>query len=182
MNRRDALKFILFGSLTSTLSPFWSRTAEASVPRQVCSGRLSLYNIHTEEDLTVCYLDDNGNFDPTALNRLNRLFRCHYNNRVYHINPQLFLLLDAIRGRIGAHERTFELISGYRSPEYNRLLRSKSPNVAKNSFHLKGMAADVRLEGVDLKAIQAAGVSLKKGGVGIYSEFVHLDVGPVRQW
>jgi uncharacterized protein YcbK (DUF882 family) len=182
MTRRDALKRILWGGLTTSLLPFWSQISEASVPRQVCSGKLSLYNIHTAEALTVCYLDENRKFDPAALDRLNRLFRCHYNNRVHHIDPQLFLLLDTIRCRLGAHERPFELVSGYRSPEYNRLLCSKSSNVAKNSYHLKGMAADVRLQGVDLKAIQTTGISLESGGVGIYSEFVHLDVGPVRHW
>lgn len=178
MNRRHALKLILLGSFT----PIWSQIVEASSLKSNCSRRLSFYNIHTNESLTVDYLDQNGFFDQTALNRLNCLFRCHYNKHVHQIDPQLFVLLDVLRSYLGANERTYELISGYRSPEYNELLRSKSRKVAKRSYHMKGMAADVRLEGVDLSAIQKAARCLKVGGVGKYSQFIHLDVGPVRSW
>jgi uncharacterized protein YcbK (DUF882 family) len=44
------------------------------------------------------------------------------------------------------------------------------------------MAADVALEGVNLNDLHRMGLRLEKGGVGKYSNFVHLDVGPVRSW
>jgi uncharacterized protein YcbK (DUF882 family) len=178
MTRRDALKRIVLGGII----PFLPRLAEAFPLERHCLRRISFYNTHTNESLTVNYIDKNGFFDPTALNQLNSLFRCHYNDEVHPIDPRLFVLLDAVRTRLGAPGRTYELISGYRSPEYNELLRSTSRKVAKNSYHLKGMAADVRLEGVDLSAIQKKARCLNMGGVGKYSQFVHLDVGSVRCW
>ena len=78
----------------------------------------------------------------------------------------------------------FEVISAYRSPETNELLRSKSSGVAKNSQHLLGSAIDVRLRGVSTVALRDAAISLQRGGVGYYqsSDFVHIDTGRVRRW
>jgi uncharacterized protein YcbK (DUF882 family) len=147
-----------------------------------CTGELSFYNIHTREALATRYLDHKGRFDENALNRINHLFRCHHTGEVHPIDPKLFLFMDAARSRLGAESRTIRLISGYRSQEYNRLLRSKSRNVAKKSYHLKGMAADVRIEGVPLASLREVAQQLGVGGVGSYRDFIHFDVGPVRSW
>lgn len=173
---------ILIGSIASSLNPLWYQLAKACPPKFQCSGRLSVYNMHTDESLTVCYLKRNKQFDPTALNQLDHLFRCHYTGKVHHINPELFLLLDTVRSQLGANERPFRLVSGYRSLEYNRLLRARSGLVAKKSYHLRGMAADIQLDGVELTAISDVAKRLNVGGVGNYEQFVHLDVGPVRHW
>jgi uncharacterized protein YcbK (DUF882 family) len=83
---------------------------------------------------------------------------------------------------LGANERPFLLYSGYRSKNYNKLLKASDAEVAKNSYHMKGTAADISIDGVSLKHLRRAAESLKCGGVGDYDDFVHLDVGPVRCW
>jgi uncharacterized protein YcbK (DUF882 family) len=79
----------------------------------------------------------------------------------------------------------YEIISGYRSPATNEMLRNKgSGGVAKRSFHMRGMAMDVRLRGVDTGQLRKAALGLKAGGVGYYpkSDFIHVDTGRVRFW
>lgn len=78
----------------------------------------------------------------------------------------------------------FEVISGYRTPKTNAMLRRRSRGVARNSYHVKGMAVDIRLRGRSVAQIAGAAASLEAGGVGRYSraEFVHVDSGPVRDW
>jgi uncharacterized protein YcbK (DUF882 family) len=78
----------------------------------------------------------------------------------------------------------FMLLSGYRSPKTNAMLRSKSGGVAKNSLHMKGQAADLRLKSRSVGQMARAAESCASGGVGRYSgsNFVHMDCGPVRHW
>jgi uncharacterized protein YcbK (DUF882 family) len=80
--------------------------------------------------------------------------------------------------------KPFEIISGYRSPATNNLLRKTSSGVAKGSYHMLGQAVDLRLPGVPLKKIRNAAVQMRRGGVGYYpqSDFIHIDTGPVRSW
>ena len=78
----------------------------------------------------------------------------------------------------------FHVISGYRSPTTNAMLRKKNKSVAKNSFHVKGQAIDIRLPGLYLSRLKKLAVKMNAGGVGYYprSNFIHLDIGPVRYW
>ena len=89
-------------------------------------------------------------------------------------------MISSIAGNRG----TFEVISGYRSPSTNAMLRSKSGGVAKKSLHMQGRAIDVRLTGVDTARLRKIAISLKRGGIGYYpkSDFVHLDTGRFRSW
>lgn len=157
--------------------PAWSRSL-----RKEISGRLYVYNTHTDESLAIRYLGSDGNWDPKALAGLNHLFRCHHNDQVKQIDPGLFVLMDRIHTRLGAGNRPLQLISGYRSPEYNRLLMAKGRGVAKRSYHLRGMAADIHVEGVPLRRVCQEAKRIGRGGVGSYTRFVHVDVGPVRSW
>jgi uncharacterized protein YcbK (DUF882 family) len=79
---------------------------------------------------------------------------------------------------------SFHIISGYRSPQTNQKLRSKSGGVAKKSLHMQGKAIDIRLPGCKLKQLRNAARALKAGGVGYYakSDFIHVDTGRVRRW
>lgn len=78
----------------------------------------------------------------------------------------------------------YEIISAYRSPKTNRMLRNTTTGVAKKSYHMTGRAIDVRLTGVATSRLRQAAVDLARGGVGYYptSDFLHLDMGPVRSW
>ena len=80
--------------------------------------------------------------------------------------------------------KSVEIICGYRSPKTNAMLRSKSSGVAKKSYHVIGKAVDFRLPNQGLRATHRAAVSLKTGGIGLYSRsrFIHVDSGPVRSW
>ncbi|EEX41507.1 lipoprotein putative [Vibrio furnissii CIP 102972] len=99
------------------------------------------------------------------------------------MDKKLFDQISRIQAVLGT-EAEVQIISGYRSPATNEMLRGKSSGVAKKSFHMLGQAIDFRLDGVSLKQIHEAALSLKAGGVGYYpkSQFVHIDTGPVRQW
>ncbi|NSW88069.1 MAG: DUF882 domain-containing protein [Syntrophobacteraceae bacterium] len=180
MTRRDLLKMTVLAVQPLIWIP--SDEIEAAVAEKHCTGRLTLHNRNTGESIAVRYLDKKGRFDQNACARLNRFFRCHHTGTICRINPKLFVLLDSVRCRLGARERPYVLYSGYRSPEYNRVLKAEDPDVAKKSFHTRGMAADIAIEGVSLRDIRRSAKALKKGGVGIYDCFVHLDVGPVRHW
>ncbi|HPF79081.1 MAG TPA: DUF882 domain-containing protein [Alphaproteobacteria bacterium] len=88
--------------------------------------------------------------------------------------------------RMTGESRPLEIISGYRSPKTNAMLRGKSSHsgVAKNSLHMQGRAIDLRMEGFSTKRIRDLAISLKAGGVGYYSksDFVHMDSGDFRTW
>ncbi len=146
------------------------------------SGRITVTNLHTLETLRIRYLEKDGRFNAQALARLDHLFRCHYSGATKRIDPSLYLLLDRIHTRLEAGKRPLMLISGYRSPQYNRLLRARGKGVAKRSYHLRGMAADIHIKGLHLERIHHTAMALAQGGVGGYPQFVHVDVGPVRHW
>ena len=99
------------------------------------------------------------------------------------MDQRLLDLLYALQGRTGRRDK-FHVISGYRSPATNAMLNARSSGVAKHSYHMKGMAIDIRLPGYDLHKLHQAALALKAGGVGCYpsSNFIHVDVGPVRRW
>ena len=183
ITRRSFLKHLLVGGATAVMVP-WTVPASVlgAIRQKELSGRLFLRNMHTGESFCLRYLGANGRWAPNALSRLNRLFRCHYNDAVRQVDPGLFLLLDKIHTRLAAGKRPMNLISGYRSPEYNQLLLSMGRGVAKESYHLKGMAADIRIEGISIRRLCEEAKRVKEGGVGQYSRFVHVDVGPVRCW
>ena len=144
--------------------------------------RASLHNLHTGEMLDAVYWE-NGKYVPGALSEAMRVMRDWRNGQEHVMDPRLFDLLHAIQSRLEV-KTPFQLISGYRSPQTNAMLHAESGQVASHSQHLLGKASDIRVEGVELAHLHRAAASLKAGGVGFYpvSDFVHVDVGPVRQW
>jgi len=109
--------------------------------------------------------------------------RDHRTGDHHSMDPALFDLLHQVQARLECRGE-FQIISGYRSPKTNKMLRRNSSGVAKRSMHMDGKALDIRLEGCDLKQLHRAAKSLKAGGVGLYtrSNFVHVDTGRVRYW
>lgn len=151
--------------------------AHASSPR-----RLSFYHTHTSEKLDVVYLE-NGAYVHDALDAINVLLRDFRSGEIHQIDPRLLDVLHGVREQTGSRGH-FEVISGFRSPATNEMLRDRSGGVAKKSLHLSGQAIDVRLTGVQTKSLRRAGIAMGRGGVGYYpeSDFVHLDTGRVRTW
>jgi uncharacterized protein YcbK (DUF882 family) len=152
-------------------------------PRKLPEGRLSLYNIHTEEKLTVTYRKESGNYDAEALKALNWILRCHYTNLVANIDIAVLEIVNLV-ARVTGGNRMIHVISGFRSSEYNQLLAKEGHGVARHSLHMLGKAIDLRIPQVDLFNIRETAMKLHLGGVGYYpaSDFVHLDSGRFRFW
>jgi uncharacterized protein YcbK (DUF882 family) len=179
IGRRGLLKLGLgaaFGAASFSASSIaWA--LPTSTPR-----RLAFHHTHTGEKLAVTYFEDGG-YVPGALKEVNHLLRDYHNDQVHRIDPDLLDTLTAIQRRTDA-STPFEIICGYRSPATNAKMAKRSGEVAKRSLHLTGQAIDVRQGGVGLDRLYAAARGLQDGGVGYYprSEFVHVDIGPVRAW
>jgi uncharacterized protein YcbK (DUF882 family) len=152
--------------------------AEAKPMKSCC---LSFYHTHTGERLEVVY-KKNGWYDPAALSVINNYLRDFRTEEVHPIDTRLLDLLHNIWLESG--NGVFEVISGYRSPTTNAMLRQTSNGVAKKSLHMKGRAIDVRLSGLELDKLRTIAVAKRSGGVGYYpqSGFIHLDTGRVRTW
>ena len=151
--------------------------AETGAPRT-----LNFLHTHTSERLAVEYFSG-GQYLPDALTEVNRFLRDFRTGDVHAIEPGLLDLLHQLAGTTGA-SRPFQVISGYRSPATNAMLRAHSEGVASGSLHMQGQAIDIRVPGVKLNQLRDAARSLKLGGVGFYPDlnFVHVDVGRVRYW
>ena len=143
-----------------------------------------LYNIHTGEWLRTVYWAD-GHYIREAVQDINWILRDHHSDEMRPMNAGVLDVLGMLRDRLDIqnHEPIL-VVCGYRSPETNRMLYMRHGGVAKNSYHIKGMAIDLRCERRDLGQVRNAALSLEAGGVGYYprSGFVHVDCGPVRRW
>lgn len=144
---------------------------------------LHMYNTHTGESLHSIFWAE-GKFIPDAMDDINKLLRDHRNNKISEIDPKLLFLLDQVSNQVGGNSGIVHIISGYRSPETNKLLHENTGGVAKHSLHLEGKAIDVRIPGRDLAALHKAALHAGGGGVGYYpeSQFVHMDTGRLRHW
>jgi uncharacterized protein YcbK (DUF882 family) len=150
----------------------------AAAPRR----HLTLRNLHTDELLDLHYSSD-GAYLPDAMTRIAWVLRDFRTGEQHQIDPGLVASLGDLATALHT-EPVFEVISGYRSPQTNELLRSQSSGVSLRSLHMEGRAIDVRLAGVDCSDLAAAALALGRGGVGYYrrSDFVHLDTGSPRSW
>ena len=142
---------------------------------------ISFYNNHTGEFLKNCTFWADNKFCTQALSAINRLCRDHRTGLVKKIDPQLFIFLHQILQKIESN-KIINIVSGYRSLTSNQYLCENSSGVARNSYHTKGQALDFHIHGVSNRSLYKAALSLKKGGVGGYSQFIHIDTGRVRRW
>ncbi len=144
--------------------------------------RLLLYNPHTDERFSDVFWCD-GSYVPDSLKLINWLMRDFHRDAVAPIDVDLLQLLHRIGQRLETR-RPFRILSGYRTPATNRLLQREGWAPAARSEHLVGKAADICVNGVSLRHLRRAAVSLKAGGVGTYprDHFIHVDVGSVRVW
>jgi uncharacterized protein YcbK (DUF882 family) len=155
---------------------------EPEVPAAAPPRHLTLRNLHTAEVLDIDYSRD-GVYLPDAMVRIAQVLRDFRTGEQHDIDPGLLDILSDLAASLRA-EPVFDVISGYRSPQTNELLRSQSNGVALHSLHMDGRAIDVRLAGVDCGDLAAGALILGRGGVGYYrrSDFVHLDTGLSRSW
>ncbi|RDV03379.1 DUF882 domain-containing protein [Undibacter mobilis] len=148
------------------------------------SRTLSFLHLHTRETITVTF-KRNGRYDDAALTKLNWFLRDWRRDEPTTMDPKLFDILWEVYREVGGKE-PIEIISAYRSPGTNAMLRTRSSGVAENSNHTTGHAIDFEIPGVPLARIREVGLRLQRGGVGFYptsgSPFVHLDTGSIRHW
>jgi uncharacterized protein YcbK (DUF882 family) len=146
---------------------------------------LHLHHLHTGESLDIVYRVGNE-YVPGAIEKLNYFLRDHRTNEESHYDPKEFDVLHDVMTKLGRVNQTIDIVCGYRTPWSNNYLRTRAAvtGVAKQSQHVLAKAIDIRVPGVRTKALRDVALSLKAGGVGYYpvSQFVHVDVGPVRQW
>jgi uncharacterized protein YcbK (DUF882 family) len=146
---------------------------------------VSLYYTHTKETLDITY-KRNGYYDQDAIKKLSYHLRDWRRDEPTNMDPKLFDVLWEVYREAGYEGQTINVVSAYRSPETNGMLRRRSRAVAKHSQHTLGKAMDTTMPGVSMSKIREIGVRLQRGGVGYYptagTPFVHLDVGGVRAW
>jgi hypothetical protein len=137
----------------------------------------TLFNIWTHEALPILP----GELQ-TAESRFHVFLRDHFTNQATHMDTRLIHVLTRVAGKFSA--RRIDVVSGYRSPKYNLMLRKKGHSVARHSQHMEGNAVDFRVRGVPTKTVLHYVRSLRVGGVGYYphSQFVHSDTGRIRYW
>ncbi len=145
---------------------------------------LKLYFIHTQEKAQITF-KRNGRYDAKGLQEINRFLRDWRRNEPTKMDPRLLDLVWEVYQKSGSRDY-IHVVSAYRSPATNGMLRSRSKGVAKKSQHMLGKAMDFYLPDVKLKTLREIGVKFQVGGVGYYptsgSPFVHMDVGGVRAW
>ncbi|MEJ8473089.1 DUF882 domain-containing protein [Roseibium sp. H3510] len=145
---------------------------------------LKLYNTHTKERVSITF-KKNGRYIPSGLREANRFLRDWRRNEMTTIDPKLLDLVWEVYQKVRAKKPIY-VVSSYRSPATNNMLRKRSRGVAKNSQHTLGKAMDFYIPGVKLATLRAAGLRKQVGGVGYYprsgSPFVHMDTGNVRHW
>jgi len=145
---------------------------------------LSFHHTHSDEDLTVTFKRQ-GRYDEEALKKLNHYLRDWRNQDETVMDRHLFDILWEVYRDVDG-KKPIQIISSYRSPSTNAMLRRRSSGVARHSQHMLGHAMDFFIPEVPLEQIRFAGLRLQRGGVGFYptsgSPFVHLDTGNIRHW
>ncbi len=145
---------------------------------------LKLYNTHTKERVSITF-KKNGRYIPAGLREANRFLRDWRRNEIIKMDPELLDLIWEVYRKAGGRDH-IHVVSSYRSPATNNMLRSRSKGVARNSQHTLGKAMDFYIPGVNLAKLRAVGLRKEVGGVGYYprsgSPFVHMDTGRVRHW
>ncbi|MCK8484026.1 DUF882 domain-containing protein [Aliiroseovarius sp. S2029] len=144
--------------------------------------RLAMYSGRTGESINMIYWIE-GKYIKDALKEINHFMRDWRTDQSIKIDTRTVDIMAAAHGLLDVRE-PYMMLSGYRSPKTNAMLRSRSRGVAKNSLHMKGQAADLRLKSRSVNQMFKAAVACNGGGVGKYSgsNFVHMDCGVVRSW
>ncbi|MFN3827741.1 MAG: YcbK family protein [Micavibrio sp.] len=181
LSRREVLKAGLWGAAGTILFPTLAEAAAFKMPK-AGSYDISFLNTHTGERFSGTYRVGNK-YLPDAFEEINYVLRDFRTNEVFPIDPRVIDIIYMVHRKTGRNQ-ALEILSGYRSPKTNAMLRNASSGVARNSMHLSGQAIDFRMAGVSTRGLRDVAVGLKAGGVGYYarSNFVHVDTGKFRTW
>ncbi len=170
-----AILTILVGTLPAGTSP-----AKAMFGTKT----LTILHMHTGEMATITFARS-GRYDQQALDKLNWLLRDWRTDEPIKMDPRLFDLLSEVYEQSGSRQ-PIRVVSAYRSPKTNAMLRRRSKMVAEHSQHMLGKAMDFYLTDVSPERIRSIAMRMQDGGVGYYpnanTPFIHLDVGSVRAW
>lgn len=182
MCRKRFVHHVRYGCF-AVLLPFLAMLSAVAQPPSAKIYRLVLYNLHTGRSLNIVYRKGN-HYLPSAEAQLDRFLGDWRVHKDRDMNPHLFDLLYQLDKAVGHPGGQIDIICGYRSPQTNAFLHETTGGVAKHSMHIQGKAIDIRIPGVSTLALRNAALKLHYGGVGYYPEhqFVHVDVGRVRQW
>ena len=176
MNRRNFL------GRAMAMVPLLLVSSPSSLLASLEEKTLSFYHTHTLKELSIVY-SRNGRHIPSALASINNFLKDFRTGDIHPIDPSLLDILHDLRLATGTKD-FFEVISGYRSPQTNTMLKNKSGGVASHSLHMLGKAIDIRLPSFSTGHLHKIALAFKRGGVGYYpqSDFIHLDTGHVRTW
>ena len=171
-------------ALLGALAPNSLETAVANGDTRT----LFLYHSHSKE-LIAATFRNGGHYDSETLEKLNWFLRDWRTDEPTHMDPRLFdVLWEAYRGagRNTGPDDPIVVVSAYRCPATNAMLRRRSRAVAEHSQHMLGKAMDTTMPGLSMEKLREIGMRMQRGGVGYYptagTPFVHLDVGGVRSW
>ena len=178
---RRSLLLGAFAATTLTAAPTYSKAA-GFLRGGGDIRRIRMYSGRTGERLDMVYWID-GKYIRDALKEVNHFMRDWRTGDTISVDTRAIDIMAAAHNLMDANE-PYMLLSGYRSPKTNQMLRSRSSGVARNSLHIKGQAADLRLSSRSVSQMARAAMACNAGGVGKYSRsnFVHMDCGQVRSW
>ncbi|MGH1403352.1 MAG: YcbK family protein [Alphaproteobacteria bacterium] len=178
--RRDFLKMGLVGVASAAVPSLLTRDVLASSKNE--AWKISFRHAHTGESFSGVYRVGDK-YLPEAFERLNYVMRDFRTEEVFPMDPHVVDIMSIIHSRLRAKD-PYQILSGYRSPKTNAMLKRNTRGVASNSFHMYGQAVDIRLLNESTREIRNIAKSLQAGGVGYYprSNFVHVDTGQVRSW
>lgn len=177
--RRELLGMCSAGLLGMVVPLFSVGSAEA---RNFGSWHVAFRNAHTGESFSGVYRVGDK-YLPDAFKRINYVLRDFRTGEIFPMDPRVIDLVKSIQDRSG-QQTPMEVLSGYRSPKTNAMLRGASTGVARNSLHMYGQAMDIRMPGYSTRRLRNIAKKFRVGGVGYYpkSDFVHVDTGTVRSW
>ncbi len=145
---------------------------------------IHLYHAHTGESISATFRVD-GQYDQATLSKLNWFLRDWRTDEPTKMSPRLFDVIWETYRESGSRQPV-HIVSAYRSPGTNAMLRRRSRAVAEHSQHILGKAMDMHYVDVPMSRVREIAMRLQRGGVGYYptagTPFVHLDVGSVRAW
>ncbi len=178
LNRRNFLKLTALSLGSLAITPALARITTAR------ERTLYLYAPKTGETIRAVYWTPVDGYLHESLRDVSWALRDHYTDQMKTYDPVLLDQLYLLQVLMEYEQQPLHVLSGYRSPSTNAQMRLRSRGVARDSFHMYGMATDLRMPGRGVGELRRAALSLDAGGVGFYPRagFVHVDSGPIRTW